>query len=113
MYLELAFSNKQPLDRSLLKIQLNRLNLTGLAKEVANNDKRVRALEMVLCNCIKYQFSKYPVFYSRDHITYPSEKVNPNQITAKPLIAVIDALGEHGFIDNKPVSYTHLRAHET
>ena len=102
MYLELAFSNKQPLDRSLLKIQLNRLNLTDFAKEVANNDKRVRALEMVLCNCIKYQFSKYPVFYSRDHITYPSEKVNPNQITAKPLIAVIDALGEHGFIDNKP-----------
>jgi len=102
MYLELAFSNKQPLDRSLLKIQLNRLNLTGFAKEVANNDKRVRALEMVLCNCIKYQFSKYPVFYSRDHITYPSEKVNPNGITAKPLIAVIDALGEHGFIDNKP-----------
>ena len=102
MYLELAFSNKQPLDRSLLEIQLNRLNLTGFAKEVANNDKRVRALEMVLCNCIKYQFSKYPVFYSRDHITYPSEKVNPNQITAKPLIAVIDALGKHGFIDNKP-----------
>ena len=104
MYLELAFSNKQPLDRSLLKIQLNRLNLSAFAKEVANNDKRVRALEMVLCNCVQYQFSNYPIPYSRDHITYPSEKVNPNGITARPLIAVIDALGKHGFIDNKAKS---------
>ena len=102
MYLELAFSNEDPLFKIELKIELSDLGLASFGKVVTKNDKRVRALEMVLCNCVKYQYSKYPIPYSRDHITYPSEKINPNLITAKPLIAVIDALGKHGFIDNKP-----------
>ena len=102
MYLELAFSNEDPLFKIELKIELSDLGLASFGKVVTKNDKRVRALEMVLCNCVKYQYSNYPIPYSRDHITYPSEKINPNLITAKPLIAVIDALGKHGFIDNKP-----------
>ena len=102
MYLELAFSNEDPLFKIELKIELSDLGLASFGKVVTKNDKRVRALEMVLCNCVKYQYSKYPIPYSRDHISYPSEKINPNLITAKPLIAVIDALGKHGFIDNKP-----------
>ena len=102
MHLELSFSKKEPLQRASVKVALVRQDLGDLAKAVANTDKRVRALEVVLCNCVKYQFSKYPMLYSRSHSKYPSVKINPNLITARPLIDVIDALGDHRFIGNDP-----------
>ena len=112
MYLELAFSKQEPLQRASVKMILVRQDLGDLAKAVANTDKRVRALEVVLCNCVKYQYSKYPILYSRSHSKYPSEKINPNFITARPLIAVIDALGKYGFIDNKPKPNRWIHAPE-
>ena len=102
MYLELAFSKQEPLNKLEVKVTLIDQDLGDLAKAVANTDKRVRALEVVLCNCVKYQYSKYPILYSRSHSKYPSEKINPNFITARPLIDVIDALGDHRFIGNDP-----------
>ena len=77
MYLELAFSKQEPLNKLEVKVTLIDQDLGDLAKAVANTDKRVRALEVVLCNCVKYQYSKYPILYSRSHSKYPSEKINP------------------------------------
>jgi len=48
MHLELSFSKKEPLQRASVKMILVRQDLGDLAKSVANTDKRVRALEVVL-----------------------------------------------------------------
>ena len=46
MYLELAFSKQEPLQRASVKMILVRQDLGDLAKAVANTDKRVRALDI-------------------------------------------------------------------
>ena len=48
MHLELSFSKQEPLQRASVKVALVRQDLGDLAKAVANTDKRVRALEVVL-----------------------------------------------------------------
>ena len=129
MYLDLALYNYTPLEKTKTRIKLldepdesryemnieHTLSRSGLnvktfigktqgnlelVKQLTLNDKRIRCLEMILCNCIKYGVNDLPILYSRSHSKYPSEKLNPNNISAKPLIAVIDALGDGGFIIN-------------
>ena len=72
----------------------NVLDLLG--KEIASFKPRVRSLEMILCHCVWFPESE--IIISMANETYPPERYNPNNISAKPFQAVIKYLDKHGYI---------------